>query len=161
SGGNLTLRSDDIEESTGFSQACVAVTGGSVDLGTAADPGHNILNINGTGVFVRNATTNPVPEVGDTFEINGNPAPNLFIVDSTADSGPGSLRQALLDANATPNDAAGPDVIQFAIPGGGVQSIAPASALPAITDAVTVDGTSQPGYGGTPLIELQGSAAGA
>jgi hypothetical protein len=159
-GGSLTMRNDNIESSTGFRDAAISITDGTMDLGTASDPGHNILDINGTGEFVRNATTNPVPEVGDTFEVNGTPSPNIFTVETTADSGPLSLRQALLDANASPNDAAGPDVIQFAIPGGGVQSMALASALPAITDPVTIDGTSQPGYGGTPLIELQGSAAG-
>ena len=37
---------------------------------------------------------------------------NFFIVTNTQDSGPGSLRQAILDANAH----AGPDDIEFAIP---------------------------------------------
>jgi titin len=37
----------------------------------------------------------------------------------------------------------------------------PAGPLPAITDpGLTIDGTSQPGYAGTPLIVLQGSASG-
>ena len=36
-----------------------------------------------------------------------------------------------------------------------------ASALPSITEAVTIDGTSQPGYAGTPLIVVDGSGAGA
>jgi hypothetical protein len=44
-------------------------------------------------------------------------------VTSTADSGPGSLRQAILDADA---DASADDVvIEFNIPGSGVQTIAP------------------------------------
>ena len=42
-----------------------------------------------------------------------------------------------------------------------MQTIAPLSALPAITQAVLIDGFSQPGYTGTPLIELSGSQAGA
>ena len=45
-------------------------------------------------------------------------------------------------------------------PGPGVQTIAPISPLPAITRAVLIDGFSQPGYAGTPLIELSGSQAG-
>jgi hypothetical protein len=78
-------------------------------------------------------------------------------VTTTADSGPGSLRQAILDSNA----AAGPaNTIDFDIPGQGVQVIAPTSSLPAITNPVLIDGTSQPGYSGTPLIELSGSRAG-
>ena len=34
------------------------------------------------------------------------------------------------------------------------------AALPAITDPVVIDGTTQPGYAGTPLIELNGASAG-
>jgi len=52
-----------------------------------------------------------------------------FTVTTTADAGAGSLRQAILDANG----AAGADTIQFALVGSGVQTIAPASALPSIT----------------------------
>jgi predicted outer membrane repeat protein len=70
---------------------------------------------------------------------------HVFVVTNTNDSGPGSLRQALFDANLTPNLATGPDVIQFAIPGSGPQTIAIRSALPAINDPVIIDGYSQPG----------------
>ena len=76
-----------------------------------------------------------------------------FQVTNTSDSGAGSIRQAILDANA----AVGADNIIFNIPGGGVQTISPALALPDITDTVAVDATTQPGYAGTPLIELDGS----
>jgi len=84
---------------------------------------------------------------------------STFLIDNTADSGPGSLRQAIVDSNAA---AGGANVIDFAISsdGGGVQMIAPLSPLPAITSSVLIDGTSQPGYTGTPLIELSGSEAG-
>ncbi|HEY6045685.1 MAG TPA: hypothetical protein VIU65_03725, partial [Pyrinomonadaceae bacterium] len=85
------------------------------------------------------------------------PAPMLtFTVTNTNDSGSGSLRQAILDANFS----AGPDMIVFNIPGAGVHSITPASALPAITDPVTIDGTTQPGFAGSPIIELSGAIAG-
>jgi hypothetical protein len=66
-----------------------------------------------------------------------------LIVTSTADTGPGSLRQAILDANA--DASTGAVLIQFNIPGSGVQTIAPLTPLPAITRAVTIDGYSQPG----------------
>jgi Bacterial Ig domain/RTX calcium-binding nonapeptide repeat (4 copies) len=79
-----------------------------------------------------------------------------FSVLNTADSGAGSLRQAILDANANP----GADLIAFNIGGGGVQTIAPTSALPVITDPVTIDGTTQPGFAGSPIIELNGASAG-
>jgi hypothetical protein len=75
-----------------------------------------------------------------------------YLVTNTNDSGPGSLRQAILNAN----DAPGTDTIRFDI-GSGPQTITLASALPTITDSVTIDGTSQPGYTDTPLIDINGS----
>ena len=52
------------------------------------------------------------------------------------------------------------DSITFDIPGTGTQTIALTSALPAITNSVAIDATSQPGFSGTPLIELDGANAG-
>ena len=79
-------------------------------------------------------------------------------VTTTSDSGAGSLRQAILDSNAS---AGVVDTIAFAIPGGGVQTISPATALPTVTDPVVIDGTTQPGFNGSPLIELAGTSLGA
>jgi Calx-beta domain len=76
-------------------------------------------------------------------------AASTFTVTSTNDSGPGSLRQAILDANSN----AGADVINFSI-AAGIQRITVTSLLPAITDSVTIDGTTQPGFAGSPIIEL-------
>ena len=76
---------------------------------------------------------------------------------NTGDSGSGSLRDAIVAAEAN----LGPDTITFNIPGAGLHTIQPASPLPTITDPVVVDGTSQSGYSGTPLIELDGTNAGA
>ncbi len=81
---------------------------------------------------------------------------SIFMVTNTGDTGPGSLRQAVLDANANP----GLDTIAFDIGGGGVQTIQPASPLPAITDPVFLDGTTQPGFDGVPLVVLNGLRAG-
>ena len=81
----------------------------------------------------------------------------FFSVTTTADSGPGSLRQAIINSNT---ETGGTNTIGFAIPGQGVQTISPLSPLPAITNPVLIDGFSQPGYAGTPLIELSGSQAG-
>jgi len=80
-----------------------------------------------------------------------------LIVTNTSASGPGSLQQAILDANATN----GLDTIVFQIPGAGVHTITPTNALPSISDSVVIDGTTQPGFAGTPLIELSGASAGA
>jgi hypothetical protein len=84
-------------------------------------------------------------------------APNTFAVNNTNDSGAGSLRQAILDANAN----AGTQIIVFQIPGAGARTISPTSALPDITDRVVIDGFTQPGFAGTPVVELNGSGAGA
>src|SRR5260221_8047561 len=62
-------------------------------------------------------------------------------VNNTLDSGAGSLRQAIIDANTTP----GTDTIVFAIPGSGLHTIAPATNLPNITEAIIIDGYSQAG----------------
>src|SRR5437660_4341969 len=76
-----------------------------------------------------------------------------------------SLRAAIQEANAN----AGIDTINFNIPGAGVHTISPASALPAITDPVTIDGYSQPGASmntlangdnAVLLIELNGASTG-
>ncbi|MBL8821820.1 MAG: PKD domain-containing protein [Planctomycetia bacterium] len=83
-------------------------------------------------------------------------APAVYTVTNSNDSGAGSLRQAIMEANLN----SGADTIIFAM-GSGSQTISPSSALPAITGPVTIDGTTQPGYSGTPIIELNGSNAGA
>ena len=83
--------------------------------------------------------------------------PQLTVVTNTSDTGTGSLRAALEYANAT----AGVQTISFNIPGAGVHIIQPATPLPFISGAVIIDGTTQPGYGGTPLVEINGASAGA
>lgn len=75
-------------------------------------------------------------------------SPLIFTVANTADSGVGSLRKAIADANAN----AGPDTIQFNIPGADsgcgavthVCTIKPLTLLDNITSPVTIDGYSQP-----------------
>jgi uncharacterized delta-60 repeat protein len=66
-GGHLMLRNDAIEESTGGNDAAIAITGGTVDLGTTADPGNNVIVINGPGVAIQNSAGSVVPAVGDTI----------------------------------------------------------------------------------------------
>jgi hypothetical protein len=62
-------------------------------------------------------------------------------VDPAAGAGTGTLRQAIVDANAAPNPNNGIDMIVFAI-GNGVQTIRPLKAgLPTIKDPVVIDGT--------------------
>lgn len=77
-----------------------------------------------------------------------------FTVTNTNDTGAGSLRDAITLANSN----AGADLITFNISPAGPQTITPLSALPTITDPLTIDGTTQPGFAGTPIIELNGSS---
>jgi len=92
----------------------------------------------------------------------------VYEVSSTADSGPGTLRDAIAVTNASTSI----NRIVFNIPGAGPHSIQPWSALPATTDYVVIDGFTQPGATpntnplGGPVnsvlkIELSGIAAGA
>jgi hypothetical protein len=100
-------------------------------------------------------------------------APAVFTVTSTGDNGgvnpaafagTGTLRQAIIDANATP----GADTIQFALPdsmktaGHNWWTIQPQAVLPTLTDTVLVDGWSQrgAGYHDAPLVLLDGSMTG-
>jgi len=66
---------------------------------------------------------------------------NWIVVSNTSNSGAGSLRQAILDANLAP----GLSFIGFNIPGSGPHTIAPTTLLPAITYPASIEGYSQPG----------------
>jgi hypothetical protein len=77
-----------------------------------------------------------------------------FTVTNTNDSGPGSLRQAILDANGSP----GPDTITFNFPQPGINTISPASPLPVIIDPLDINGLTPDGNF---QVELDGSVAGA
>ena len=81
---------------------------------------------------------------------------STFVVTSAADSGNGTLRQAIGFSNASP----GLDVISFNISGGSEQTITLNSALPQLNDPVIIDGSTQPGFSGKPLIEINGAGAG-
>src|SRR5436853_5026714 len=67
-------------------------------------------------------------------------APAVFTVINTNDGGPGSLAQAISDAETTVNVGEVPDEIDFNIPGSGVHTIQPSSSLPILTEAVIIDG---------------------
>ena len=95
----------------------------------------------------------------------GNSYANTYTVVTTADSGIGSLRQAIDDANSS----LGTDTIAFDIPGQGPHTIRPLSSLPTVTDPVVIDGYSQPGSRPNTLavgdnailmVELNGASAG-
>lgn len=74
---------------------------------------------------------------------------NTYTVSNTDDDGAGSLREAINQANANP----GADIIDFSVAG----TVSLLSTLPAITDALTIDGSTAPGYAsGAPTFLLDG-----
>ncbi|MBP1658646.1 MAG: alkaline phosphatase, partial [Bacteroidetes bacterium] len=75
---------------------------------------------------------------------------SVFVVTTINDTGNGSLRKAISDANVSP----GADTIRFNISPAGAKTITPLSKLPNIIDPVTIDGTTQPGFVDKPMIEL-------
>lgn len=81
-------------------------------------------------------------------------AQSTFVVTTTADSGEGSLREAINKANA---DVAR-DVVQFNIPGEGPHEIILQTSLPNILEPVVIDATTQPTYSvGFPTVVLAGN----
>jgi len=118
---------------------------------------------------LRNQTTTDHDIYGSLYTLAA-PATNAILVTNTKDTGPGSLRQAILDANLH----AGPDSIAFAIPAtdagyqpvAGVWTIKPTTPLPDIlNDGTLINGSSQAGFAGDtnpagPETEIDGSLAG-
>lgn len=91
-----------------------------------------------------------------TVSFGAVPATALTIpVSNNNDSGAGSLRQAITTANGTPSI----DTITFNI-GTGLRTITTLSALPTITAPLIIDGATQPGFAGKPIIQLTGSGPG-
>ncbi len=89
------------------------------DLGTPNDLGGNTINVNGGGELIENTSGSPVSIAGDWFTVNGVSVPVNLTVTNTADSGPGSLPYATLEANSNPGAAGsiiGFDPTVFATP---------------------------------------------
>ncbi len=114
--------------------------------------------------------TSPLPVPGASVVVTS-------ALDSNARDAVVTLREAMLIAEGslavdalTPQEQAdvngvpavpGLDEIDFAIPGPLPHSIALASPLPDVGDSLRIDGATQPGFAGTPIVELNGSGAGA
>ncbi len=104
-------------------------------------------------------TATATSAAGDTSQFAASVAvTSPFLVTTTADSGTGSLRQAILNVNAdTGNTQA--DTITFDITTGSAPfTIKPTTALPAITHPIIINATTQPGYSGSPIIVIDGSS---
>lgn len=123
-------------------------------------------------IIISDAADGDPFDVSDlVFTIAAESSGGALIVTNTNDSGPGSLRDAIAQANSN----AGPDSITFNIPaedagynaGTGVWTITPNTALPGISDeGLIIDGISQAVFAGQeknpagPEIMLDGSNAG-
>jgi hypothetical protein len=133
----------------------LAINGQPFSSVEVAGPSHGSLTLNPDGSFtytpdknfvgtdtftyddVQGSTVSNVATV--TIQVN----PKVYIVTNTNDSGPGSLRAAMLGANLA--TSAPPDTINFDIPGTGPFTIAPLTPMPALTHATIINGYSQPG----------------
>ncbi|HYM14148.1 MAG TPA: right-handed parallel beta-helix repeat-containing protein, partial [Dehalococcoidia bacterium] len=111
-----------------------------------------------TATAASTSTATPTATATSTPTATATVTGTTFTVTTNADSGAGSLRQAILDSNAT---TPGPNAIRFNIAPGGLQTIALASPLPPLTVAAVIDGTTQPGFTASPIIVLDGAGAGA
>src|SRR5204862_7767386 len=113
------------------------------------------INTPGAGYRLRAAASRGGESIGIT-PIDSVPFSVQLVVLNTLDSGPGSLRNAILLANASPNRNELPDVVRFSIPTiEGTPRIVLASPLPGLDEGVVIDGT--PGgacTGAPPAVEI-------
>jgi CSLREA domain-containing protein len=129
--------------------ADLGIFAGSRIVATATDANSNTSEFSAVSV-VDTALTFVVNSIDDRSDSNPG--------DGICDDGLGNctLRAALEEANAGTT----PDMIAFDIPGTGPHTITPESALPTIVVPVVIDGTTEPDFAGTPIIELDGTSAG-
>jgi hypothetical protein len=71
-------------------------------------------------------------------------------LDTVAADGVTTLREAILYTNTM----AGPDEIRFNVAGGDLVKIDVTSPMPPVTDPVLIDGRTQPGFAGKPIVQL-------
>ena len=91
-GGTLQMRSSTVHETTGGNRAALEITGGSVDLGTADDPGGNTLDTTGPGSLIRNPNYAPLTAIGNTYFVNGIQQTDGDVDPSFGDGGSTNIR---------------------------------------------------------------------
>ncbi|MFL6246259.1 MAG: IPT/TIG domain-containing protein [Thermoanaerobaculia bacterium] len=129
-----------------------AGTASPIVINVTAPATPNAALTNNASVTSSSIDPNPANNGGSaTVEIID--PPSSITVTSANDSGSGTLRQALDDA--TNGLCTSPCTILFNL--SSAAPIQPLTALPSVNTTVVIDGMSQPGYAGTPLIEINGS----
>lgn len=88
---------------------------------------------------------NPIVSIGVLLLTVGSAFPANLVVTTLSDSGPGSLRQAIVAANADPGS-----LIEFDVAG----TISLSTALPAVTARTSIDARSAPGYVDAPVVGI-------
>ena len=118
--------------------------------------GFNTSDVSITNTDINQYSVIYVDTASDTVDGTTTSLDALF--ENKGTDGKVSFREALLALN---NSLVGsePDRIYFNI-GSGVQTINLNSALPIINHSVILDATTNPGYAGKPLIQLNGTSAG-
>lgn len=158
---SFTISGRVIEGGVGLPGVTITLSGSQHSLRTTDSNGDYSFTLPGGGTYTVTPSLAPL-----TFTLPSQTFFNLslnqrasftvrrteFFVTNTNNHGAGSLRQAMLDANATP----GRDIIIFNIPGNGVHIINLLTGLPAITDPVAISATGESEFG-IPTVELNGS----
>lgn len=151
-------------DASGYGEGSTGLGQTTVTTNAAGNATFSFTPISAPAGVISATATNQT--TGDTSEFSLTAAPSTgLVVDTTSDNNltactaaanDCSLRGAIARANAN----VGADIISFNIPGAGVQTIAPATDLPILTDsATTIDGSTQPGYAGRPVIVIAPTGA--
>jgi hypothetical protein len=111
------LRNDVVQESTGYADAAISVTGGAVDLGSTSSPGNNTINVNGSGQLVQASGSGLVSTAGDTFQTNGTTISPLTSTTLTSSANPAFFAQTVTltatVAALTPNTGTPTGTVSF------------------------------------------------
>lgn len=123
---------------------------------------HRELSASDIGELIALAT--PSVTVDTTSDVaDGNTSSIAALQANKGADGFISLREAILATNNTTNiSASAPDIIRFEMNSGligGAHTINLSSALPDITDAVVIDGTTDSRFSSTPIVVLDGNNA--
>ena len=161
----FTISGQITDNGAGLAGVTVTLTGSQSGIRTTDNNGNYSFEVAGGGNYVVTPSATAFTFGPPSQTLNNLAGPQTanflatrqsFVVTNTNNHGAGSLRAAIIAAN----DRGGADTIVFNIPGPGVKVITPLTALPEITESVIIDASTQPGYAGAPLIEIDGDNIG-